>query len=237
MTSFLSMYRRIHWPGWLEMYRRELPQPLEVLNLIHYGDREQFLWYGLFVAPTIYGVGGGVQWAGEWQASLLGERQAEALLLVRYPNHRRFLLMVTNPYYALINRFRQNGEARFEASFTQPQGDAQALRRQRQLLVAHCADEQQAGRVGQLLAKAGAEKVYAVQEVAPFEFFREFHPSDPNPLRLKQALFFRPGPLAAGLTDALCRQLQKQAPGLSLQIYQRQSRKAMLPRPLSRLFA
>lgn len=234
--SLLSMYQRISWPGWLEMYRRELPQPVEVLNLIDYGDREQFLWYGLFVAPTIYGVGGGVQWAGEWEASLLGERQAEALLLVRYPSHRRFLLMVTNPYYALINLFRQNGEARFEASFTQPQGDAQDLRRQRNLLVAHCNDEKQAAQVEQLLAKAGAEKVYAVHEVAAFDFFREYSPSDPNPLSMKRALFFKPGPLAKGLSDALERKLRSGVPGASLQLYRRHSRKAMLPRPLSRLF-
>ncbi|MGH8454015.1 MAG: hypothetical protein ACRES4_03040 [Nevskiales bacterium] len=234
--SLLSMYQRISWPGWLEMYRRELPQPVEVLNLIDYGDREQFLWYGLFVVPTIYGLGGGVQWSGEWQASLLGERQAEALLLVRYPSHRRFMLMVTNPYYALINLFRQNGEAHFEASFTQPEGDPQVLRRERQLLVAHCDDEAQATSIKQLLAKAGAEKVYAVHEVAAFDFFREYSPSDPNPLRMKRALFFRPGPLSEGLTDALGLKLQSQAPGLSLQIYRRQSRKAMLPQPLSRLF-
>lgn len=233
--SILGMYRRISWPQWRAMYRRQLPQPLVVLNLIEYGNREQFLWYGLFVTPTIYGVGGGIQWAGEWQRSLMGQRQAEALLLVRYPDQRRFLLMVTNPYYALINLFRQNGEARFQASFTQAEGDPQALRRQRQLLVAHCDDGIQARQIDALLQAAGAEKVYAVHEVAAFDFFREYRPSDPNPLEMKHALFFRPGPLADGLSDALERQLQSSLPGVVLQLYRRQPRKAMLPRPLARL--
>ena len=236
MSPF-SMYQRISWRGWREMYQRKLPQPLEVLNLIEYGDREQFLWYGLFVMPAIYSAGGNLQWAGEWQRALLGERQAEALLVVRYPNHRRFLLMVTNPYYALINLFRQNGEARFEASFTQPEGDPRELRRQRQLLVAHCRDTHEVAAVEALLTAAGAEKVYAVSEVAAFDFFSEYSPSDPNPLSLKHALFFRPGALAAGATEVLRRQLQECAPGLSLQIYHRQPRKAMLPRPLARWFA
>jgi hypothetical protein len=230
----LSIYRRISWPGWLELYRRQLPSPLVVLNLIDYRDREQYLWYGLFVVPTIYGVGGAVQWAGEWQGALLGERQGEALLLVQYPSQRRFMLMVTNPYYALINRFREKADAWFEASFTQPEGDAQVLRRQRQLLVAHCDDAAQAGMVGGLLVAAGAEKVYAVREAAAFDIFREYRESDPHPLRKKHALFFSPGPLAGGLPETLRRQLE-QVPGLSLQAYRRQRRDDMLPHPLARL--
>jgi uncharacterized protein (DUF1330 family) len=232
--SVVSMYRRIRWPGWFELYRRKLPRPLVVLNLIDYRDREQYRWYGLFVVPAIYGVGGAVHWAGEWEASLLGERQGEALLLVQYPSQRRFLLMVTNPYYALINRFRENADAWFEASFTEARGDAALLRRQRLLLAAHCDDDAQAARVAGLLNAAGAEKVYAVRETAAFEIFREYRDSDPHPLRKKQALFFRPGPLADGLPEPLRQQLEA-IPGLSLQLYRRQRRQDMLPQPLARV--
>jgi uncharacterized protein (DUF1330 family) len=232
--SVLSMYRRIRWPGWLELYRRRLPSPLVVLNLIDYRDREQYRWYGLFVVPAIYGVGGSVQWTGEWEASLLGERQGEALLLVQYPSQRRFLMMVTNPYYALINRFRENADAWFEASFTEASGDAKILRRQRLLLAAHCDDAGQAAQVEALLVAAGAEKVYAVRESAAFEIFREYRDSDPHPLRKKHALFFNPGPLAEGLPSALRQQLES-IPGLSLQLYRRQRREEMLPQPLARV--
>jgi hypothetical protein len=235
--SVLSMYQRISWPKWLEMYRRKLPEPLEVLNLIDYGEREQFLWYAMFVGPPILAIGGSLQWAGEWQASLLGKRQSEALLLLRYPNHRRFLLMVTNPYYALINLFRQNGEAQFQASFTDPEGDPKALRRQKQLLVAHCDNASQAEIVERLLEKAGAVPVYRVHEAAAFEIFREFSASDPNPLKKKWVVFFEPGRLADGLTDALEKQLKSKVRGLSLQRYGRLSRGQMLPRPLAKLFA
>lgn len=231
--GLLAMYRRIHWPSWLELYRRELPSPLVVLNLIDFREREPYRWYGLFVYPAIRAVGGAVQWSGEWRHSLLGERQAEALLLVRYPNQRRFLLMVTNPYYAAINRFREKADAWFEASFTRPSGNAAQLARQRQLLVAHCDDEGQAGRIAALLTNAGAEQVYAVSEAAALGMFKEYEPSDPHPLRKKRALFFAPGSLGTELPVALRRELE-QIPGVSLQFYCRQKRRDALPAPLAR---
>lgn len=232
--GMLAMYRRINWRSWLELYRRELPSPLVVLNLIDYRDREPYRWYGVFVLPAIYAVGGAVQWAGEWRESLIGERQGEALLLVRYPSQRRFLLMVTNPYYAAINRFREKADAWFEASFTRASGDPEQLRRQRQLLIVHCDDEHQAQQAEGLLSAAGAERVYAVREAATLGMFKEYEPSDPHPLRKKHALFFAPGALGAALPEPLRRALE-QIPGLSLQLYHRQKRREALPRPLARL--
>jgi len=100
------------------LLRAPVHRPTDVLNLIDYADRRFYLWYGAFVLPTIYGVGGSIRWGGEHRSSLLGDPVGHTLLVVRYPTHRHFLLMTVNPYFALINHLRVRGVSRFAASFT-----------------------------------------------------------------------------------------------------------------------
>lgn len=47
------------------------------------------------------------------ERELVGEPQAEKLLVVRYRSHRSFLAMTFNPYYLLANKLREAGVERF----------------------------------------------------------------------------------------------------------------------------
>jgi uncharacterized protein (DUF1330 family) len=232
------MYDRISPRAVLRLYRQNLPRPVDVLNLIRFADREQYRWYGLFVAPTILGVGGGMLWAGRWEKRLLGEAQAEELLVVRYPSHRRFLLMTMSPYYALINRFRERGVAKFEASFTHASRCAPDLRRQKELLVVHYNNP--AGRdvrkpLEAALLKLGAKPVYATSESSPIDCFRRRQPSDPNPLSYKSVIFCSLPAKGLKLDVKKSAPLRRVAKGLSMQIYARESMNNLTPEKMAPL--
>lgn len=234
-----NIYSRIDRKAAKDLYRAKLPEPVDVLNLIDFADREQYRWYGMAITPLIYGLGGSVRWAAEWERSLLGERQAEELLIVRYPNHRRFLLMTMNPYYKAINRWRERGVARFEASFCHANEPDRVLSRERKLLVAHVnsADPDRAlERLSATLTAVGAELVYEVRETSSFSFFRRFRPYDPNPLKYKQVAFFRLGADGAAAIDAKrMTQLSTALPDLSLQLYRQARPESLLPAPVAKL--
>ena len=60
---------------------------------------------------------------GTYVRSFLGEPPAEELLVVRYPNQRRFFALAINRYYMLVAKPQRMKAARkFEASFTHSAG-------------------------------------------------------------------------------------------------------------------
>lgn len=189
------MARRIDVGKWRALYRKKLPQPVDVLNLIHIAHWPSYRWYALTVAPLLSLSRAGPRWMGRLAREIHGPRQADKLLVVRYPNHRAFLRMVSNPYYLLINRFRERGVARFEASFTQPIDARVSLRRHRRFLVVHFNGAEGAlDGVREILGGRGAAFVYATREVAAIDLFAgPARPTDPNPLAFKHAAFFAVG--------------------------------------------
>lgn len=222
-----------------QLYQKPLPTPTDVLNLIDFAQRERYRWYAMLIVPLIYGLGGSVRWAARWKSSLHGERQAEELLVVRYPNHRRFLMMTANPYYAVINKLREQGVARFEASFCHPTVEVGKLQRCRQLLVAHFNEKPKTdslAAISRVLEPLGGELVYAAHEVSTFSFLRFLKPSDPNPLTFKQVAFFRFGQSnRPHLTAAQIKKIAGHTQGLSLQIYQQEAPDKLVPGPVARL--
>jgi uncharacterized protein (DUF1330 family) len=84
------------------LYRADLPVPVDVLNLIHFKDEEAYKWYGVVALPLLKAVGAEIGWMGTHVKSFLGEPRAEELLVVRYPNQRRFFALALNPYYMLV---------------------------------------------------------------------------------------------------------------------------------------
>src|SRR5437870_1736902 len=131
------MLTRIRPRPLLDLARRDLPGPVDVINLITPSRMESYRWYGLLVMPALTLVGGRVLWMGRFERSVAGERQADKLLIVRYPSHRRFLAMTLNPYYLAINRLREAGVRRFEASFTHASHCDPGLARRRALVAVH----------------------------------------------------------------------------------------------------
>src|SRR5205807_9853249 len=143
--------------------RTKLPRPLDVLNLIDLRDERSYARYGVAVTPAMMAVGARLQWMGHRERTLLGEPQAERLLVVRYPSHRRFLAMTLNPYYLVINRLRERGVRAFQASFTHPTDEPLELRSQRWLLVAHFDEPTTLGSLRRLIEPQAGPLVYASQ--------------------------------------------------------------------------
>jgi uncharacterized protein (DUF1330 family) len=215
--------------------RADVPRPVDVLNLIWPDHWESYRWYGLLVAPLVYGLGGSVRWMGRFERSLYGEQQAEKLIVVRYRTHRRFLAMTLNPYYLAINRLRERGVRRFEASFTHASIDDGRLGRHRWLVVAHYDTPDGAEtleRLRAVLEPTVGELVYASAESAALRFLAPPRPTDPNPLHYPNVAFFAPanGEAPPDPDAALVARAAKATDGLSLQLYRREAPQANLPR-------
>ena len=218
-------------------YRADLPTPVDVLNLIHFKDEEAYKWYGVSVMPLLRAVGGEVGWMGKHVESYLGEPRAEELLVVRYPNQRRFFALALNPYYvAVANRQRLKGVRRFEASFTHS-GDALfALRRCKWVLVVHLDEGADAAR--RILENVGGDHVYESTETSPIKIAKREHPANTNPLVFKRTMMFRfedreacDSALKPGVLD----RLRALCGDLSVQLYRRVPRSEALPRAIARL--
>ena len=211
------------------LIRRDLGGPLDVINLISTARFDRYRWYGLLVWPALTAVGARVLWMARFERSVHGDQQADKLLIVRYPSHRHFLAMTLNPYYLAINRLREAGVRRFEASFTRPSHLEPGLARRRELVGVHFRSPE--GRdaladVAALLEPAG-ELVYATRAVAGLDFLHPPIDTDPRPLTFGELALFAPtgdadlGDLAARLADV--------TDGCSLQVYRREPRSAYRP--------
>jgi uncharacterized protein (DUF1330 family) len=228
------MLTRIRPRALLDLARRDLPAPLDVINLITTSRFASYRWYGLLVLPALTAVGGRVRWMGRFEASVHGDQQAEKLLIVRYPSHRHFLAMTLNPYYLAINRLREAGVGRFEASFTQPSHSDDDLSRRRLLVAVHfnSPDGQDAlPAVTEIMDGAAGELVYATRAVASLGFLDPPVDTDPNPLTFGQLGLFAPpdGETPDAELGALATELAAVTDGFSLQLYRREPRSTYRP--------
>ncbi|MEA2166894.1 MAG: hypothetical protein QOF76_194, partial [Solirubrobacteraceae bacterium] len=178
------MLTRIRPRPLVELARRDLPGPVDVVNLITTERFDRYRWYALLVLPVMTAVGGRVHWMGRFDASVAGEQQADKLLIVSYPSHRRFLAMVLNPYYIAINKLREAGVRRFEASFTHASHRDPELHHRRLLVAVHFTSpsggDALPGVVAAMTPVAG-ELVYATRAVAGLNFLTPSLATDPQP--------------------------------------------------------
>lgn len=218
-------------------YRADLPTPIDVLNLVHFEDEEAYKWYGVSVMPLLRAVGGRVGWMGTHVESFLGQPRADELLVVRYPNQRRFFALALNPYYLLVaNPQRLKAVRRFEASFTHSPNSLDDLRGCTWVLVAHFREAPQA--VHRLVEAAGGKLVYQSVETSPIKIAKRDHPANTNPLVYERTALFRfddRESCQAAMQPGVLNQLQEASGELSLQLYRRVPRKEALPAALAKL--
>jgi uncharacterized protein (DUF1330 family) len=219
------------------VYRADLPVPVDVLNLIHFKDREAYKWYGMKVLPLLKAVGGKPGWMGAHVASFLGEPRAEELLVVRYPNQRRFFALVLNPYYMLVaNPQRMKGVRKFEASFTSSPDSLDALQRCKWVLAVHFHEAPDA--VRRIVESVGGELVYSSHETSPIEISKHPHPANTNPLVFKRTGLFRfddQGSCEAAMQPAVLAQLGEASGETSVQLYRRIPKRDAVPAALRKL--
>jgi uncharacterized protein (DUF1330 family) len=216
------MLTRIRPRPLLAFARQELPGPLDVINLITTRRFERYRWYALLVMPVLTAVGGRVQWMAKFERSVSGEQQADKLLIVRYPSHRRFLAMTLNPYYLAINRFRESGVRRFEASFTHASHRGEGLARRRELVGVHFASPPGRDALPAVTAVVGAEPVYATRAVAGLGFLDPPAPTDPQPLSFPELALFETAEFDLAGLEAV-------TDGCAVQVYRRESRSVYRP--------
>ncbi len=161
-----------------------------MLNLIHLSDERSYARYGVAVSPALRAVGGRLLWMGYHERSLLGESQAERLMVVRYPSHRRFLAMTMNPYYVMINRLRERGVRRFEASFTYAEERPLPLSDQPWLVSVHFDGRISLEELRELVEPQVGPLVYASRQVAEVSILRGRRATDPNPLTYPRTAMF-----------------------------------------------
>lgn len=215
--------------------RADIPTPIDVLNLIRFKDAEAYRWYGLLVVPTLRAVGGKVGWFGDHTTSFAGESQADELGVVRYPNQRRFLALVLNPYYALVaNPQRLKAVRAFQASFTHSPDTLAALGSSKWVLAVH--HHPAHGIIEALqnsIEPTGGRLVYQSAETSPILITKKQHPANTNPLTYPNTALFRyesqhdcEDAITPGVLDQL-----KEAAGddISVQLYRRLTRREVLP--------
>ena len=219
------------------LYRADLPVPVDVLNLIHFKDEEAYKWYGVLTLPLLKAVGAEVGWMGAHVESFLGEPRAEELLVVRYPNQRRFFALVLNPYYiAVANPQRMKAVRKFEASFTHSPDSLRDLRRSKWVLAVHF--HEAPNTIREIVESVGGQLVYQSNETSPIAISKRSHPANTNPLVFKRTYLFRFEDQQAceeGMQPGVMNELQEAAGELSLQLYQRVPRRDALPSALGNM--
>ena len=219
------------------LYRADLPVPIDVLNLIHFKDEEAYKWYGVLTLPLLKAVGGEVGWAGVHAESFIGEPRAEELLVVRYPNQRRFFALALNPYYiAVANPQRLKAVRKFEASFTHSPDSLGALRRCKWVLAVHVHEASDA--IQDIGESAGGQLVYRSDETAPIVISKRSHPANTNPLVFKRTFLIRfedQQSCEAAMQPGVLNQLREAGGEASVQLYRRVPRRNALPAALGKL--
>lgn len=233
----MKLVNQLDMPAIKAAFRADLPTPVDVLNLIHFKDPEAYKWYGVMAMPLLKATGAQVGWMGAHVQSFLGESRADELIVVRYPNQRRFFALALNPYYlAVANPQRLKGVRKFEASFTHSPDSLDALRPCRWLLAVHFHEGQSA--IQRIIEGAGGRLVYQSWETSPISIAKRQHPANTNPLVFKRTALFhfedRESSNAA-MKPGLLAELEGAAGELSLQLYRRVPKKDALPASLSRL--
>jgi len=219
------------------LYRADLPVPVDVLNLIHFKDEEAYKWYGVLTLPLLKAVEAEVGWMGTHVTSFLGEPRAEELLVVRYPNQRRFFALALNPYYMLVaNPQRMKAVRKFEASFTHSPDSLGGLRRSKWVLAVHFHEATDA--VQSIVESAGGDLVYQSNETSPIVISKRPHPANTNPLVFKRTCLFRfqdQQSCEAAIQAGVLNQLREAGGEASVQLYRRVPRKDALPDALGKI--
>jgi hypothetical protein len=181
-------------------------------------------------------VGAEVGWTGAHAESFLGEPRAEELLVVRYPNQRRFFALALTPYYiALANPQRLKAVRTFEASFTHSPDSLGALRQSKWILAVHSHRAPEA--VEGIVEKAGGQLVYQSNETSPIVTTKRHHPADTNPLVFKHTALFRfesQERCETAMHPGVLNKVWEASGEASVQLYRRVSKRDALPAVLKR---
>jgi len=222
-----SFSSRINQEALNQLRRRNLPKPVDALNLVHFADEISYRWYGLLLAPLVLALGGRPVWVGLYEMSLFGDKPADEIVIIRYPNHRTLLKVISSRYYSLVNGLREKGVRHMEFSLTERQTESELSREKGFCLLVHFnnpgdSEYSSLPEVQKVLEPLSMCLKYASRETATLSIFHSLESTDPNPSTYKNtAIFSFPEPVSPDniLNDDVISNLKAVTKDLSLQIY------------------
>lgn len=176
-----------------ELGKKDLPTPLDALNLITFDDEKSYRLYGFLASPLVLILGGRPVWVGRYEKSIYGKKLADEIVIIRYPSHRVLLKIVCSKYYNFVNQWREKG-GKLEFSLTKqiygklkPKGLC--------LVISYNLRNEDINSTLQNLKTIIEDKKsqlhYASYETSILNIFKSSTPSNPNPTRYKQTAIFR----------------------------------------------
>ena len=98
----------------------DLDAPLWAINWFDYHFRRAYSLYNLLATPSVLRVGGRLHFKGERVAHLSGDAalSRSVLVIVRYPEAKKFLAMLGDPWFMTVSILRNTGLKNFVFGFT-----------------------------------------------------------------------------------------------------------------------
>ncbi len=79
----MSFRERIDRERARELMRRELPAPIDALNLVTFADEVSYRWYGLLLLPRLAPQGARPVWVATHERSIVGSKNADEIVIVK----------------------------------------------------------------------------------------------------------------------------------------------------------
>jgi hypothetical protein len=160
--------------------------PVDGLNLVSFSSVVRYRWYGLLLSPLVLLRGGRPVFVGVHEKSFAGDKAFDEIVIVRYPNLRTFVRIVTGRYYSLLNRISEKSVRHFEFSLTRPVRESSELwKNGLRLVVLFKYQEGTFGnildKITNILGKYALIQLYASRKVGVIPLTGAARPSDPDP--------------------------------------------------------
>jgi len=191
----MSVFSRIDFQKVKTLFFQDFPKPLHILNVITFRNKEDYKWYGFFVKPLVKLVGGSLVFTAKFNKSYSGKKLADEIFIVEYPSQKNFFLLALNPYYMLINDFREKGVKYFEASWTHAKDfkNYNDLKNYKYYFIIHFNSlnfQESLSYIRNIFSSCCLSLVYSSNETTYFSFLKAFKANDPNPLSFKSTMIF-----------------------------------------------
>jgi uncharacterized protein (DUF1330 family) len=217
-----------------ELGKKNLPTPLDALNLITFDDEKSYRLYGLLASPLVLLLGGRPVWIGRYEKSVYGKKLADEIVIIRYPSHRVLLKIVCSKYYNIVNYWREKG-GKLEFSLTkQIYGK---LKPKGLCLVIHYNLRNEnidttLKKLKTIIEENNGRLYYASYETSTLNIFKSMIPSSPNPAQYKQTAIFSymsNRSLDIINDNELINKIQSIVHGFSIQVYRTLTTKESMP--------
>lgn len=217
-----------------ELGKKDLPNPVDALNLITFDDEKSYRLYGFLASPLVLISGGRPVWVGRYEKSIYGEKLADEMVIIRYPSHRVLLKIVSSKYYNFVNHWREKGGT-LEFSLTKQIYGKLKLKGQCFVIHYNLRNENIGTTLMNLktiIEENNRRLYYASYETSTLNIFKSLIPSGPNPARYKQTAIFSNSnnrSLDVNNNNELINKIQSVVNDFSIQVYCTLTTKESMP--------